>query len=317
MILFKSAAPFFIDNKNNYPVIPNRYLDDLQDRGPLTVRAYAYALWQWFDWCEAAGTSWDKATEDHVRHYWRSLPETNENRTNNGRIDRVIAFYKWAAENHRFPNPIRTIIAEGMHRAPEYSYPHLVKADQVGHFINTLPQQWHRLAAQVMLLSGLRRAEAILLPRSVLSIPTDSQIVKIPVLGKGAKLREVNLPVPLRDALAKYCEGNRSFIFEHNRLPYHPDTIGRVFHEHAEKTSIAIHPHLLRHTYAVNRLIYLEKDQAGKGGMNAALIMLQAELGHASLETTQIYLHLVRAYAVPESYSGFMNSMIAKTKVRL
>jgi site-specific recombinase XerD len=76
-----------------------------------------------------------------------------------------------------------------------------------------------------------------------------------------------------------------------------------------EVTGLGITPHLLRHSFAVNRLRYLQDRK-----INSALKILQGELGHSHLYTTQIYLHetdIMRAEVVAE-HAGFIERLNAR-----
>ena len=62
-----------------------------------------------------------------------------------------------------------------------------------------------------------------------------------------------------------------------------------------QKAGIAAHPHMLRHTYATHTLVALQR-QPGDLRIEP-LVFLQKQLGHASINTTMIYLHLVNECA--------------------
>ena len=58
---------------------------------------------------------------------------------------------------------------------------------------------------------------------------------------------------------------------------------------------IAVHPHMLRHTYATQMLIALQRNR--KNNRIEPLVFIQGQLGHASIHQTTQYLHLVNELA--------------------
>jgi integrase/recombinase XerD len=100
--------------------------------------------------------------------------------------------------------------------------------------------------------------------------------------GKGGKSRYVPILPDLAHELRTYL-GNRTtgYLFESKRnLPYSPRRIQQVVKAIAEKAKIAkrVYPHILRHSVATTLL---------ERGM--PMEQIQKFLGHANLETTQIY----------------------------
>ena len=100
--------------------------------------------------------------------------------------------------------------------------------------------------------------------------------------GKGGKSRYVPMLPELAQELRTYL-GNRSigYLFETTRhLPYSPRRIQQIVKATAEKAKIKkrVYPHLLRHSVATTLL---------ERGM--PIEQIQKFLGHAKLETTQVY----------------------------
>jgi site-specific recombinase XerD len=188
-------------------------------------------------------------------------------------------------------------------------------------FIRGFHSWRNRLLAEVMWLTGLRRSEAcaltvLIIPENLNSIETDYRVVRI--RGKGAKNRQVKFPLRLLRSIDLYVNTERRMLLKssgsktdciwvsHKGLPIKPAAINKAFEANHKRTGIRINPHSLRHSYAVNRLRYLQERN-----VKSALKILQGELGHSSLQTTQIYLHetdLMRAEAVAE-HSGFIESL--------
>jgi site-specific recombinase XerD len=144
-----------------------------------------------------------------------------------------------------------------------------------------------RALLELMYGAGVRVSEAASL--DVLSL--DLEQMTVAVRGKGNKERLVVVGGPARAALERYLRIR-------NKLARRPTAalflnrdggrlsqrrIQNVVREYALKAGIdaRVHPHLLRHTFATHLL---------DGG--AELRVVQELMGHASPNTTQIYLHV-------------------------
>ncbi|MCC6192613.1 MAG: tyrosine-type recombinase/integrase [Anaerolineales bacterium] len=114
---------------------------------------------------------------------------------------------------------------------------------------------------------------------------------QLKVFGKGAKERIVPMGVAARRALVRYCEHARP---QPNQLqqrqvflnmagdPISRDAVEKIMQRLSRRTRIPrLHPHLLRHTFAVRYLM--------NGG---DVFTLQKILGHTSLEMTRKYVTL-------------------------
>jgi integrase/recombinase XerD len=108
--------------------------------------------------------------------------------------------------------------------------------------------------------------------------------------GKGDKDRIVVLEESTASALRNYLserykrntKTNRVFISQKN-TPISPLSVERIVKKYARKAGIVkkVTPHVLRHTLATTLL-----------NNGADIRFIQTILGHASLNTTQIYTHV-------------------------
>jgi integrase/recombinase XerD len=172
---------------------------------------------------------------------------------------------------------------------------------EVRRFIKSFRVWRDRLIAEALWLTGMRSAEVCSLPLKALpkdpnSIEKDTVAIKI--LGKGQKWRLVLFPVRLLRSIDRYVhmEGrhcargaqSRGTVFLGRKgKPLKTPAINGVFSTNCKRTCLHIWPHLLRHAYAVERLAYLQDI-----GAPNPLKTLQMELGHASMATTERYLHV-------------------------
>ncbi len=137
--------------------------------------------------------------------------------------------------------------------------------------------------------SGLRVAELCGLSPGDLDLRR--RLVK--VWGKGSKQRQVPLSEPAADAIKAWLSRGRSrmenddtpadalFLNQRGRR-LGPRDVRRILDHRAAAPT---HPHALRHSYATHLL---------DGG--ADLRVVQELLGHASLQTTQIYTHVSKEH---------------------
>lgn len=150
-----------------------------------------------------------------------------------------------------------------------------------------------RLGVYVFLYSGLRLAEVAALRWSDVDLDGGSLVVRE---GKGGRSRGVPLHPRLRvelEAAARELgpelRPRRAVIGNRSGGAMHPKSVAEIFTRWLKARGVVITAHRLRHTFATAML------RAG-----APLPDIQQALGHASLETTQIYLlvepsHLRRA----------------------
>lgn len=130
----------------------------------------------------------------------------------------------------------------------------------------------------------------------------------IRLFGKGSKQRMTPLGRAAREALERYLDGPRAILGCRRKIGAGDrlflsrtgrrllrESVFRLVKAAALKAGIVknVHPHLLRHSFATHML---------EGGAN--LRAVQVLLGHASLETTEIYTHVHRPHLV-EAYEAF------------
>lgn len=164
----------------------------------------------------------------------------------------------------------------------------------------------------LMLDCGLRASEVVNLKYT--SINYDSGYIK--VMGKGSKERIV--PFGNSVALA-FSDYNKVRLCNFPLYFYNLYTLSlngscgalttnvfkKMFNKLRTDTGIfRLHPHLLRHTYATNYLLYSTGD----------IFQLAMLLGHSSTKTTEIYLHIANYYRFMQTKNtySFLDSEFKK-----
>lgn len=166
--------------------------------------------------------------------------------------------------------------------------PEVLSAQEVAAILDAAPSPKYRAAFMLCYGAGLRTDEVVHLePRHV-----DSQRMLVRVeRGKGKKDRQVMLCKPLLEELRACWKRYRpvQYLLEGKRpgRPIAPTSIQRAFRTACRNSGISkpVTPRSLRHAFATHLVEH---------GTN--LRVVQALLGHQSLNTTAVYTHLAKTW---------------------
>ncbi len=186
----------------------------------------------------------------------------------------------------------------------EKTLPHFLTVDEVFHLLqprsgDDFGMRRDQAILEVLYAGGLRLSELAGLKLGDLDLKQGV----IRVWGKGAKERLTFLGNPARQSLAAYLPLRESLLGQRRRPeelalflnlkggPLSPRSVARVVTKWAAAAGLsrALTPHGLRHTFATHML-------EGQADLRA----LQELLGHASISSTQRYLHLNLDYLMEE-----------------
>ncbi len=177
----------------------------------------------------------------------------------------------------------------------------------------------HRMMIRLGLHTGLRRGEIASFPLSYVFDPDKAgkserniRIHLDPQDGsgmrtKGSKPREIYISRRFLMELHRYAvqvRGERASLTHNQHKPLFLNQLGepyaddgkrieRIVRDIGKRANLRVHPHMLRHTYATHTLVALQRN----GRDVEPLVFLQRQLGHSSIQTTMIYLHLINELA--------------------
>jgi integrase/recombinase XerD len=270
-------------------VLRQRMLEDLQLAGLSTgtQEVYLRAVRQLADHFH---TPPDRLSEQQVRDYFLHLQ--NDREFASGSLGIAYSGIKFFY-SHTVPRDWPTLKRLRVRR--EKRLPDVLSVDEVRQLIAAVRRLHHRTYFQAVYSLGLRLREGLHL--HVGDIDSARMMVHVH-RGKGAKDRYVPLPSSTLQALRDYWVTHRhpTLLFPAIGRDHQPDAqaegplrrssvqgaIRRVVQELGLRKAISIHT--LRHSYATHLL---------EVGVNLRLI--QQYLGHNSLQTTMVYLHLTTA----------------------
>jgi integrase/recombinase XerD len=262
-----------------HPMTPlrKRMLEDMQIRNlsPHTIDGYLRYVAQF---AKHFGVSPDRLGPEHVRTYLLHLLDQQ--------VDTSILTQTVCG--------LRFLYEKTLHRTWTVEYipfpkkpkklPVVLSRDEVQTLIRTPRHLKHRVILATLYTTGVRVSELCRLQGTDID---SARMVVVVRQSKGKKDRQVGLSPDLLPLLRRYWKlyGLQSWLFPGLRVhePIPSGGVQWICNKAGQAAQInkAIYPHLLRHTFATHLL---------EAGMD--LRSIQRLLGHASLQSTSIYLHV-------------------------
>lgn len=268
-------------------LLRQRMVEDLQLHGLSegTQQAYVRSVRQLAEYYDRSP---DKINEEELRRYFLYLKNEkgDASSTIGVKLAGIRFFYEYTLQRDW---PTFDLI-----RPPkERKLPLVLSREEVRRLLNCVRRIYYRACLTTIYACGLRISEGVSL--QVPDIDGDRKMLHVRN-GKGNKDRYVPLPESTLWMLRRYWSTHRNtqWIFPASSYVGDPSIatkslsisgVQRAFRKALEDSGIqkAATVHTLRHSYATHLL---------ESGVN--LRVIQAYLGHASLETTAIYTHLTR-----------------------
>lgn len=215
--------------------------------------------------------------------------------------------------------PGRTALVPDVGLKSGRTLPKFLAMHEIQALIAAADNPHHRLMIRLALQTGLRREEIANFPVAYVSGlnrgPRSERNVRIrldPSDGNGMKTKGANVrdilisrklladlhhyAVHVRGERASLSPASHPQLFLNQRgQPFaaHGKAIERIARNVGRRAGLQVHPHMLRHTYATHTLSAMQRRRSGID----PLLFIQRQLGHESIKTTMVYLHLVNERA--------------------
>ena len=280
------------------------YVEIEKGRSLNTVRNYDQYLTRFLDQTKLKNPK--DITDSVVREFriWLNRQETKsekgkaattlKKRTQNYYLIALRAFLKYLArQNIESLSPDRIELA----KVPERSLD-LITIDELDRLLKapdtqTLRGLRDKAMLELLFSTGLRVSELCSLPREI-----NLKLDELSVRGKGEKVRVVFISDDARESVKKYLDKrddmddalfvqiigkNEKLAKKRDSMRLTSRSVERIIKQYAVKAGISkkVTPHVIRHSFATDLL---------RNG--ADLRSVQMLLGHANINTTQIYTHV-------------------------
>ena len=251
----------------------------LSDKSPNTKKTYERIVREFFNHYHSSQLSLMAVTASHVSAFVFKHLEALSPRTQAVYLNTLSSLFRFLQKEGYRPidptSPIKRIrldSKEGM-RIPE--------KDSIFHIINKCENPRNRALIKFLYYTGFRVSEVVSVKWTDLDVRPNG--VKITVMGKGRKTRSVVIPKEVYEEVVNSTSGDRKGpLFKSQKGgTLSARQIQSIIKEESARAGIDAHPHLFRHAHASHAL---------KNGANLRLI--SHSLGHCSISTTEIYLHV-------------------------
>jgi len=259
-------------------LLRQRLIEDLRIRhyADKTIDAYVRGVAKFAEYCRKSP---DLLGPEEVREYQKYLVEKKK--------------ASWSTFNQtvsalRFLYAVTLKRKEAVESIPyarhETRLPVVLSIEELGKFFGGVENLKYRTVLMTMYGTGLRLGEALSL--RVKDIDSQRMVIRVEQ-GKGRKDRYVELSPTLLLELREYWKVYRpkSWLFpaEKNDHPVHQTAVQKACKEARLRAGLSkpVTTHTMRHCYGTHQL------EAGKD-----LRTIQMRLGHSSLHTTALYLHV-------------------------
>ena len=269
------------------------YCEYRKELDPKTLKAYRIDLRQFFDFLHV-----DVPGKAEIERYITYLHKTFKQKTVKRKIASVKAFYNYLEQEEIFEeNPLRKIRVKFKE---QMTLPRIIPRRDIEKLLNSMYRYLKTVrvaerkgalrdlgVVELCFGTGARVYEISNLREE--NVDLESGVLKF--MGKGGKERYIQIgSKALVKFLKKYCREHEEsirrsgfFFVNENGERYREQSIRRMLRKYTERAGIRrkITPHMFRHSFAT----YLIEE-----GVDISCV--QQLLGHSSIRTTQIYIHV-------------------------
>ena len=252
------------------PILKLKQEMKLRKFSPKTIKSYLYYI---TDLLKYSSKNPKTVNTDDIRGYLEHLADKNSSAsTLNGAYSAFKLYFEKIICRHFFANIPRA-------KCPK-KLPETLTKDEIKKIFDTITNVKHKLLLGLMYSSGLRVSEVV--NCKIKDLDFESKLMRVRQ-AKGAKDRTTILAEKVIGVLQKYVKNKdaNDYVFESERGGRLTErTVQIVFSNALQKSGIKKPAtcHSLRHSFATHLL------EAG-----TSIRYIQELLGHARLETTQIY----------------------------
>lgn len=212
-----------------------------------------------------------KITSSEIKQYLQQKLWTLKKSSVNNHVVTLKSFFRWAAESNEIPNPTEKIRVF----KPDPFYQPFISKEQYDEILASATSQ-QKDVIQILAMTGLRASELASLDYENIT----ENFSAIRFTGKGQRQRTIPLNNTVRQILTRHIKAETII-----NLPKNRKNIYWLCHRAGEKSHIPLAPHMLRRFFATSL--------AHEG---VSVVIISKLLGHSSVRTTEIYLHLDSSY---------------------
>ena len=260
-------------------ILRTRLIEDLRIRNysERTVDTYVRCV---ASFARHFGRSPEALNAEHIREYQRYL--TEEKKASWAAFNQTVCALRFLyGQTLNVDWPVKQI----PYSRPTKRLPEVLSFSEASKLFSCVHGRIHQTILQTMYGAGLRLMEALNLKPE--DIDSERMVIRVRQ-GKGRKDRYVTLSPTLLETLRTYyrdCRPRGRWLFPNRtgKYPIHATAVQRACKQAAMVAGLRkrVTTHTLRHSYATSLL-----------EMGVDLRTIQVHLGHTSLNTTSIYLHV-------------------------
>lgn len=210
--------------------------------------------------------------------YYLATEKNNKTAVRNLKLTMLRRFFVWVLRNNpEIDNPLEDI--EAIRKVKRI--PRVLNMEQIDKLMSLNVGNRNHLIFKIFIQTGIRLNELTNIKISKIDFSDRS----MKVLGKGNKERTVYLSPNISESIKKYVKNSdREYLFEGKSNGHISNrTVQKIISEMYKKVGVEGYTvHSLRHTYATVLYDYT-KD----------ILLVEQALGHATLLSTQIYVHIL------------------------